>query len=182
MARLIMWNLMTLDGYVAGPAGDISWHMDVWGPELEALSIAQLREAGGLMFGRVTHDLMAGYWPKETGTVADFMNALPKFAFSRTLKASRWRNTMLFNGDIAETVSRIKRDTAKDIYLFGSSDLAGSLSPYGLIDEFRVGIVPRLLGGRIPLFKANGAQQKLELTDTQALASGGVIVRYRRAT
>ena len=180
MARLILWNLMTLDGYVAGPGGNIDWHMDVWGPELEALSIAQGKEAGALMFGRVTYDLMAGHWPKETGTVADFMNALPKFVFSRTLKDSPWRNTTMFNGDVAETVTRLKRDTAKDIYLFGSSDLAGSLVPHGLIDEFRICVVPRLIGSGTPLFKP-GAQQKLALTDTQTLPNGGVILRYQPA-
>jgi dihydrofolate reductase len=180
MARLILWNLMTLDGYVAGPGGNIDWHMDVWGPELEALSNAQGKEAGALMFGRITYDLMAGYWPNETGTTADFMNALPKFVFSRTLKESPWRNTTMFNADAPETVTRLKRDTAKDIYLFGSSDLAGSLIPHGLIDEFRICVVPCLIGGGIPLFKP-GAQQKLDLTDTQTLPNGGVILRYRPA-
>lgn len=181
MAKLISWNLMTLDGYVAGPGGNIDWHMDVWCPELEALSIAQGQEAGALLFGRVTYDLMAGHWPNETGTVADFMNALPKFVFSRTLKELPWRNTTVFNGDAAETVARLKRDTAKNIYLFGSSDLAGSLTPHGLIDEFRICVVPRLIGAGIRLFKENGAQQKLTLTNTQTLANGGVILRYVHA-
>ena len=72
MARLIMWNLMTLDGFVEGPNHDISWHEDVWGEELEQLSIQQLNEAGGLLFGRVTYELMAGHWPGATGEVADF--------------------------------------------------------------------------------------------------------------
>lgn len=179
MSKLVMWNLMTLDGYVAGPGGDISWHMDVWGPELEQKSDALGKEAGALMFGRVTYDLMASHWPKETGTVADFMNALPKFVFSRTLTESPWRNTTMFNGDVPETVARLKRDTAKDIYLLGSSDLAASLIPHGLIDEFRICVVPRLIGGGIALFKQNGAQQKLKTTGTQALSNGGVILRYQ---
>jgi dihydrofolate reductase len=77
MAKLIMWNLMTLDGFVEGPNRDISWHEDVWGEELERLSIEQLNAAGGLLFGRVTYELMASHWPKATGEVADFMNAAP---------------------------------------------------------------------------------------------------------
>ena len=59
MAKLIMWNLMTLDGFVEGVNRDLSWHLDVWGEELERLSIEQLKSAGGLMFGRVTYELMA---------------------------------------------------------------------------------------------------------------------------
>jgi dihydrofolate reductase len=75
MAKLIMWNLMTLDGFVEGPNRDISWHFDVWGDELEKLSIEQGRAAGGLMFGRVTYDLMANHWPNASGEVADFRRA-----------------------------------------------------------------------------------------------------------
>ena len=92
MAKLIMWNLMTLDGFVEGPDRDISWHLDVWGEELEHLSIEQFNAAGALLFGRVTYELMANYWPSATGEVAeiaDFMNALPKYVFSRTLTQIR---------------------------------------------------------------------------------------------
>src|ERR1700676_2330559 len=88
VAKLIMWNLMTLDGFVEGENRDISWHLDVWGEELERLSIEQLGSAGGLMFGRVTYQLMANYWPDASGEVADLMNALPKYVFSRTLTRS----------------------------------------------------------------------------------------------
>jgi len=135
MARLIMWNLMTLDGFVEGPNRDISWHSDVWGEELEQLSIEQLNAAGGLLFGRVTYELMANHWPSATGEVADFMNAAPKHVFSRTLTASGWNNTRLHGDDAPATVARLKRETAKDIFLFGSADLAASLIPHGLIDE-----------------------------------------------
>src|SRR6267378_3217325 len=120
MARLIMWNLMTLDGFVEGPNRDISFHSDVWGEELEKLSIEQGKSAGGLMFGRVTYELMAGHWPNEEGEVADFMNALPKYVFSRTLRTSGWNNTQVFAADESGTVARLKRDNARDIFLFGS--------------------------------------------------------------
>ena len=129
MAKLIMWNLMTLDGFVEGPNRDISWHSDVWGEELEQLSIEQLNAAGGLLFGRVTYELMANHWPSETGEVADFMNAAPKYVFSRTVKKSDWNNTQMFSADVPETVARLKRDSAKDIFLFGSADLACQPDP-----------------------------------------------------
>ena len=177
MASLIMWNLMTLDGFIEGPDRDISWHSDVWGEELERLSIEQLNAAGGLLFGRVTYELMANYWPSATGEVADGMNALPKYVFSRTMAEAAWNNTQLFRDDIPGTVTRLKRDSAKDIFLFGSADLAASLIPHGLIDEFRIAINPILLGGGTPLFKS-GEKTKLKLLDSKALSTGGVILRY----
>jgi dihydrofolate reductase len=181
MARLIMWNLMTLDGFVEGPNRDISWHLDVWGDELEKLSIEQGRAAGGLMFGRVTYELMAHHWPSATGEVADFMNALPKYVFSRTLTKSSWNNTRMFGADVPDTVARLKRESAKDILLFGSAGLAASLIPHGLIDEFRVALNPLILGGGTPLFK-QGERVKLKLLDTRALSTGIVILRYAPAT
>jgi dihydrofolate reductase len=180
MGKLVMWNLMTLDGFVEGPGRDISWHEDVWGEELEQLSIAQLHEAGGLLFGRITYDLMAAYWPEASGEIADFMNAMPKYVFSRTLPRADWTNTQLFDRDVGATVARLKQESAKEIFLFGSADLAASLIPEGLIDEFRIAINPLLLGGGTPLFKP-GTRLKLKLVDTRPLSSGVVIVRYTPA-
>lgn len=181
MAKLIMWNLMTLDGFVEGPNRDISWHLDVWGEELEQLSIGQLNEAGGLLFGRVTYELMANHWPNASGTVADFMNAAPKYVFSRTVKESGWNDTRIFGGDVPETVARLKRDSAKDMFLFGSADLASTLIPRGLIDEFRIAVNPLVLGGGTPLFKP-GEKVKLRLLDSRPLSTGIVILRYVPAT
>jgi dihydrofolate reductase len=179
VAKLIMWNLMTLDGFVEGPNRDISWHFDVWGEELERLSIEQLKSAGGLMFGRVTYELMANHWPSATGEVADFMNALPKYVFSRTLTKSSWNNTQMLSAEVPDAVARLKRESAKDIFMFGSADLAASLIPHGLIDEFRIAVNPIILGGGTPLFKP-GERVKLKLLDTRALSTGIVILRYQQ--
>ena len=180
MARLIMWNMMTLDGFVEGPNRDISWHEDVWGEELEQISIEQLNAAGGLMFGRVTYDLMANYWPGATGAIADVMNASPKYVFSRTLTRADWNNTQLFGADVPGTVARLKREGTKDIFLFGSADLAASLAGHGLIDEFRIALNPVILGGGTPLFK-QGERLKLKLLDSRALSTGIVVLRYEPA-
>ena len=177
MARLIMWNLMTLNGFVEGESRDISWHSDVWGEELERLSIDQLKSAGGLIFGRVTYELMANHFPGAEGEVADLMNALPKYVFSRTLTTSGWNNTRILGTDVADTVARLKRDSAKDIYLFGSADLAASLIPHRLIDEFRIAVNPLLLGAGSPLFRTGG-KVRLRLLDSRSLSNGIVILRY----
>jgi dihydrofolate reductase len=165
MARLIMWNLTTLDGFVEGPGRDISWHNDVWGDELEQLSIEQGKAAGALMFGRITYELMAGYWPTASGEIADFMNALPKIVFSRTLKTSPWNNTQIFNDNVPETVA----------------DLGSTLISHDLIDEFRIGVAPILLGNGTPLFKPSNKQHKLKLIDAKVLSVGAVIQRYAPA-
>lgn len=177
MRKLIMWNLMTLDGFIAGPDRDISWHNDVWGEELEQLSIEQGREIGALFFGRVTYDLMAGYWPTAPKSeIADYMNALPKIVFSRTLKKADWENTRLIRDNAADEAARLKAEPGKDIFLFGSADLAQTFTQAGLIDEYRIGATPLLLGRGTPLFK--GSRVKLRLLGSNAHKSGVVILRY----
>jgi dihydrofolate reductase len=180
MAKLIMWNLMTLDGFVEGSNRDLSWHLDVWGEELEQLSIEQLSAAGALLFGRVTYELMANHWPSATGEIADFMNGLPKYVFSLRLTRSAWNNTQIFSADVPGTVERLKRESAKDIFLFGSADLAAGLIRHGLIDEFRIAVNPVILGGGTPLFK-QGERVKLKLLDSRPLSTGIVILRYAPA-
>jgi|SRR5579872_4308885 len=182
MAKLIMWNLMTLDGFVEGPGRDISWHNDVWGSELEQLSIEQLNKAGALLFGRVTYELMANYWPTatgEAGEVADLMNRMPKFVLSRTLTRSDWNNVTFFSGDAAKTVSNLKRETEKDIYLFGSANLAASLVPHGVFDEIRIGLTPHILGAGTPLFKPGDTRQQLRLLEARPFSTGITILRYQ---
>ncbi|MDQ2080335.1 dihydrofolate reductase family protein [Xanthobacteraceae bacterium Astr-EGSB] len=178
MAKLIMWNLSTLDGMMEGAGHDLSWHEDVWGEELERLSMEQGRSAGALLFGRLTYELMAGYWPGETGDIADFMNRIPKFVFSRSLTRADWNNTTLFHDDAPEQVARLKRDIGKDIFVFGSADFSASLIAHDLFDEFRIGLSPHVLGGGTPLFKPSSRRLKLTLVDAKPLSTGIVILRY----
>lgn len=177
MRKLIMWNLMSLDGFVEGPKRDISWHGDVWGPELEELSVEQGKEIGALLFGRVTYELMASYWPTaEKGPIADYMNALPKYVFSRTLKKADWSETTLVKNNAAEEVARLKREKGKDIFVFGSADLSSHLLP--LFDEFRIGVAPLFLGQGTPLFKRQDYRANLNLLDAKPHSTGVVVLRY----
>ncbi len=181
MRKIVMWNLMTLDGFFEGPNHDIGWHEYFWGEELERFSIDQGREAGMLLFGRLTYDLMAGYWSSADGEVAEFMNGLPKVVASRTLAKADWNNTRLIGDDAPEQIARLKDEPGKDIFVFGSADLAASLIPRGLIDEFRICVCPLILGGGTPLFKQGPERMKLRLLDSRPLESGAVIHRYRPA-
>lgn len=180
MGKLVMWNLMTLDGYFEGTKKwDLDFHNIVWGDELKQLSIEQLSQCNSLVFGRITYEGMAAYWKTATGEVevADFMNKIPKVVFSRTLEKADWNNTRVVKDNIAGEIATLKQ-SKKDSYIFGSADLSATLMKLGLIDEYRICVVPIILGGGTPLFKTNPEQLKLQLLKTQVLKNGGVILRY----
>jgi len=175
-----MWNLMTLDGYFEGTKKwDLDFHNIVWSDELEQLSIQQLKSCSTLVFGRITYEGMAAYWTTVTGEVevAGFMNSIPKIVFSTTLQKAEWNNTRLVKGNIEQEIAVLKQ-SGKDSYIFGSADLSATLMKLGLIDEYRICVVPIILGGGTPLFKIIPEQVKLKLVESRSLKSGGVILRY----
>jgi dihydrofolate reductase len=174
-----MWNMVTLDGYFEGPKPwDIDFHEYVWGEELEQFSIEQLKSADMLLFGRVTYDGMANYWPSAQGEIADFMNAIPKVVFSRTLEKADWNNTQRVKANAEEEVARLKQQPGKDILIFGSANLSATLMQKGLIDEYRLALVPVVLGGGSPLFKPSPHRMKMKLLEARRLKSSCVILRY----
>lgn len=182
MARLIMWNLVSLDGFYAGPGDDIGWHMDYWSSDMEALSNQQLEGMGALLFGRRTYEMMARYWPtSEPGAIADHMNAARKVVFSRTLDSVTWTNSTLYRDNPAERVAELKRTAEQDIYLFGSGNLAASLLPNGLFDELRIGIAPFLMGGGLRLFPAMEARKQFRLLEATTWANGVIFTRFAPA-
>ncbi len=175
-----MWNLVTLDGFFEGSKSwEIDWHNYVWGEELEQLSIEQSRSADMLLFGRVTYQGMAAYWSSEKGEIADFMNNIPKIVFSRTLEKAEWTNTRLVKENAEQEVARLKQQSGKDLFIFGSANLSSTLTQHGLIDEYRLGITPVILGGGNPLFKPTPQRMKMKLLEARPLKSGCVIVRYQ---
>lgn len=176
MRRLIIWDMVTVDGFFEGPDRDISWF--VFEEEIKSY-IRQTQEgAGTLIFGRVTYELMAAYWPSEQGPIADFMNRTEKVVFSRTLESADWNNTTLFSGNVAEEVSRLKARDGGDIFVFGSADLTATLMEQGVIDEYRLGINPVILGSGTPLFKGSASPIPLRHLETRTLGSGVVILHY----
>ncbi len=180
MRKVIMWNLVTLDGFFEGPKSwEIDWHDYVWGEELERLSLEQSKSIGMLLFGRVTYQGMAGFWPSQKGEIAEFMNEVPKVVFSRTLSKADWNNTKLVRDHAEEEIIRLKKQPGKDLLIFGSANLSSTLTQAGLIDEYRLCVAPVVLGGGSPLFKASPARLRLKLLEARPLRSGGVILRYQ---
>lgn len=180
MAKLIVWNLLTVDGCFEGPSKwDLQFHGLAWGPELEALSNEFGASASTLVFGRVTYEGMKAHWTATTtepGSITSFMNALPKLVASRTLTISDWNNTRI-TADIAGEIGRLKQQGDRPIYVFGSADLTHSLLQAGLVDELLLCTVPVVLGAGTPFFKP-GSRIGLECVETTPLANGCVINRY----
>jgi dihydrofolate reductase len=180
MRRLIMWNMVTLDGFFEGTQSwEIDWH--VWGDDLEQLSLEQLRSADMLLFGRLTYQGMAGFWQTATGEVAELMNSIPKVVFSRTLESADWDNSRLVKTNAEQEVARLKQQPGKDLFIFGSADFSSALMKAGLIDEYRLGLNPILLGGGNPLFKPMPERMRRKLLEARPLESGCLILRYQPA-
>ncbi|MCG6143846.1 dihydrofolate reductase family protein [Leptospira bandrabouensis] len=181
MRKLIMWNVITLDGYFEGETNwDLSFHGLVWGKELEEFSLTQLRSADKLVFGAKTYQGMADYWtnaPENEGEVAKFMNEIPKLACSTTLGSATWNNSTITKDAISE-VSKLKKEGSGDMFVFGSGILSASLMKAGLFDEYRICIAPVFLGKGRKLFLEGIPNQELNLNKTKKLSTGGVILSY----
>jgi dihydrofolate reductase len=185
MRNVIMWNLMTLDGCFEGKEPwDLSFHEDGWSEELAKLAIEQLAAADALLFGRTTYEGMARHWPTAKGTIAEGMNAIEKVVFTSTMQSADWNNTRLVRGDPAREVARLRAGEGGTLLIFGSAKLCASLIPAGLIDEYRVCIVPGLLGEGRPLFPTADprAKTKLRLLDSWTTAKGCIVARYAPLT
>ena len=116
MTKLVMWNLLSLDGLFEGAKSwDLDFHQSVWGDELERLSLEQLNSADGLLFGRVTYEGMAAYWQTATGEVAKLMNAVPKIVVSRTLDRTDWPNTKLIKDNVTAEIKTSKAKATKTL-------------------------------------------------------------------
>jgi dihydrofolate reductase len=182
MRKLIMWNLVTLDGFFEGPKSwDLDFHGTIWGDELEKFSIENQKSTGMLLFGRVTYEGMAGYWVSQKGEIADFMNTIPKVVFSKTLKKAEWNNTKLVKVNAAAEVAKLKKQPGKNLVVFGSANLSSTLLDHGLFDEIDLAVAPVILGRGNPLFKARPDQLQMKLLEARPLKSGGVILRYEPA-
>jgi dihydrofolate reductase len=184
MRRVILQNMVSLDGYFEGPSREIDWH--VVESEFNAYAAKFLDTLDALLFGRVTYQLMASYWPSadaiaDDPIIARRMNLLPKVVFSRTLEKVEWENSRLVKGDAAAEVARLKSQPGRDLAIFGSSDLAVTLAEHRLIDEFRIMISPVILGSGKALLKGIMARLKLKHLQTRTFGSGVVVLSYEAA-
>jgi dihydrofolate reductase len=181
MRKVIFQMLISVDGYFEGPAREIDWHnVD---DEFYQYAIEFLNTLDTLLFGRVTYELMSGYWPTEAAlannpVLASKMNRITKVVFSRTLNKAEWSNTSLIREDIAEKVEELKKMPGKDIAIFGSSDLGVALISSGLIDELIIIVNPVVLGKGKTIFRGMNKKLNLTLLGTRVFRSGNIMLHY----
>jgi dihydrofolate reductase len=188
MRKVILSNEVTLDGFFAGPNGEIDWF--IVDEEFNQYATDLLSRVDALLFGRVTYQLMADYWPaaatnpstsKSDLEIADKMNNLPKIVFSKTLQQVEWNNSSLVKDNIAQEISKMKQQSGKDMVIFGSGSIVPTFMQYGLIDEYRIIVNPVVLGNGKPLFKGVNDKHNLKLLKTRLFDSGIVILFYEPA-
>ena len=188
MRKVILSNMVTLDGFLEGPNKELDWQ--IVDGENKEYAIDLLSNVDALLFGRVTYQLMADYWPaaatnpstsKSDLEIADKMNNLPKIVFSKTLQEVKWNNSRLVKENIAEEISKMKQQPGKDMVIFGSGSIVSTFMQHGLIDEYRIIVNLIVLGNGNPLIKGINGKQNLKLLNTKVFDSGIVILFYEPA-
>ncbi|HZS56770.1 MAG TPA: dihydrofolate reductase family protein [Bryobacteraceae bacterium] len=186
MRRLIVFNNMTVDGYFAGPNGDINWFRDHRDIDFDAFTANDADAGLVLVFGRVTYDLMRSYWPTERAlqedpAVARRMNTLPKIVFSRTMNDTAWSNSTLLKGDVAPELARLKKQGGGDLLILGSGSVVTQCAEAGLIDNYQIVVQPIATGSGQTLFEGLTKHLELRLVETRKLGNGNVFVSYEPA-
>ena len=185
MGKIVLWMSVSVDGFMEGPDRAIDWHLV--DDELHRHFNTELAAMGAFLDGRVTHQLMAAFWPtadadpSSPGPVAEFARIwreMPKIVYSRTLERADW-NTTIVPEVVVEEVMALKARPGGDLAL-GGADLAATFMRHDLIDEYRLYVHPVLLGRGKPLFGSLDAPVALELAGTRTFGNGVVLLRYQR--
>lgn len=181
---LAVFESVSIDGYFCDARNDMSWaHAGADDPEFAAFTSRNAEGGGALVFGRVTYQMMASFWPTPMAAqmmpeVAKQMNALAKFVFSRTLDRADWRNTTLVRGDAVEAMRELKAGDGPDMVILGSGKLVAALAGAGLVDEYQLVTVPVVLGaGRTP-FEGVDGRRPLRLAEHRTFRNGRTFARY----
>jgi dihydrofolate reductase len=182
MRKIIVFNHVTLDGYFVDMNGDMSWAHNQ-DPEWNAFVEDNAKGDATLLFGRITYELMASFWPTPAANetmpiVAEQMNSLPKVVFSRTLDKASWNNTRLVKGDLAAEIRKMKKEPGTDMVIMGSGTIVSQLAQEGLIDEYEIALNPIVLGKGRTMFDGVKEKQNLKRTKTRAFANGNVFLCY----
>jgi dihydrofolate reductase len=183
--KVLFFMFTSLNGYFERGRPDGGWENIDWhnfDADMSGFSSDQLDTVDTLLFGRVTYEGMASYWPTpaaaaDSPVITARMNALPKIVFSRTLDRAEWHNTRVVR-DAAEEVARLRAEPGKDMIIFGSSDLAASLAERGLIDEYRIMVNPVVLPEGKPLLKGLSGDLRLQLLQARTFKNGNVLLTY----
>lgn len=191
MRKVIVSMNITLDGYMAGPNGELDWHFECWDPNMGERLAKELSKADTILLGRVTYLAMANFWPEKTSNplcpreeyaYAVMMNHHRKAVFSRRLEKAQWSNTEILKDDIEEGMEKLRIETEgqhKNIMIYGSGRLVTALIKLDMIDEYQLWVHPVLIGKGKPFFGKYFDQQDLQLLTTTTFPSGVVLLHYQ---
>lgn len=188
MRKIVVFNLITLDGYFARENGDIDWHnVD---DEFNEFAVEHTQEFGTIIFGRTTYKMFEEFWPpfakasrgKPTALSPDekigqIIDDVEKIVFSKTLREVTWKNSKLFHEIDPEEVKKWKAQDGKPMAIFGSGEIVQEFTRLGLVDEYRLLLNPIILGKGKSMFK-NVDQVKLKLLSTRKFGNGNVLLTY----
>lgn len=184
MKKIIMFNFVTVDGYFAGTDGNIDWHpVD---DEFNAFGADFISQCDTALFGRVTYDLFAGFWPTAASradssaddrSIAQSLNDMRKIVVTHNKLDTDWQHTDIWQDVEANKVKELKQQDGKNIVIYGSGTIVKQLTELGLIDEYQMIVAPVILGGGKSLFAGN-SQKKLRLTGTKTFKAGNVLLKY----
>ena len=195
MRNVILSMMVSLDGSIARPDGNLDWFRTDCDFEDEMLAL--LRHIDVMLFGRVSYELLAGYWP-TAGTrsaqetpggfsshdcemeFARLMNTIPKIVYSKTLTRADWGPARIVSDGIADDIAAMKREPGRDIVLFAGGRIASTFVNLDLVDRYRLMIHPIILGRGLSPFQDIVADRDLALTRTRTFASGVVLVEHAR--
>lgn len=190
MRDLVLNMSMSLDGFVAGPAGEIDW---VFGGDQAAIAwkIETISNASLHIMGSRTFNDMASFWPTATGAFAPPMNEIPKAVFSSQAASMLlgklqpgsgvWDQAYVAGGDLAEEVAKLKAAEGKPIIAHGGAGFARSLIAQGLVDQYTLLVCPLALGKGLPIFSDLAARQRLRLVSSNSFTGGTMAQVYRPA-
>ena len=182
MREIHVFENVSLDGFFTDEKGDMSWahrHDEEW----DAFTSGNASGEAELLFGRVTYEMMAAFWPTAEAArmlpdVAAGMNRMKKFVVSRTLKDASWQGTKLLHGDLVAEARRLKEQPGPDLLILGSGSIVSQLTEAGLIDEYQIVLTPTVLGRGRTLFETVKDKQSLGLTSTRSFKNGNVVLKY----
>lgn len=185
MKRIVWFMHVTLDGFVAGPNGEMNW-INV-GEELFDYAGRETAAANTALYGRVTYDMMQGYWPtaadgpnpsKHDIEHSGWYNSVTKVVVSKTLKGKELDKTKIISENVAEQIQELKEGEGANIVVFGSPSIGHLLMQHNLIDDYWLFVNPVVLGEGIPLFA--GSRLQLKLVSSERLASGVLALHYEK--
>jgi len=181
MRKLSAFNFVTLNGFYKDINNSTAWH--VHGEEGAKFSEENMQSGNALLFGRVTYEMMAGFWQSPAAMhampeVTKGINLAEKFVISNTLESASWNNTTLIKGNLAQEIRKLKQQAGSDITILGSGSITAQLMDEGLIDSFTLWVDPIAIGAGTPIFKGISGQRDFRLTNCRTFKSGAVVLSY----